>query len=172
MMGYFYFLFTMKILMVCLGNICRSPLAEGILRKKAAEYALNIEVDSAGFEYCNRGMSPDLRSVEVAQKHGVDINDIRSRMFEYSDFLHFDKIYVMDRYNYNDVMNMARTEQDKSKVKYILDEVYPGENCSIKDPYYGGKDGFTTVYNQLNEACEAICRRMITERNFLINIVD
>ena len=150
----------MKILMICLGNICRSPLAEGILRSKAMEYGLDFEIDSAGFEYCNVGMSPDSRAVAVGRKYGIDITGIRSRLFEYADFQYFDRIYIMDRNNYNDVMAMAKTDEDREKVDYILNEVYPGENRYVKDPYYGGTDGFETVFKQLDEACDAICRKM------------
>ena len=159
--GLFYFVCFMKILMICLGNICRSPLAEAILRKKAEGYGLDIEVDSAGFEYCNVGMSPDPRSREVACRHNVDISGIRSRLFKYSDFEYFDTIYVMDKNNYQDVMSMAKNNEDRSKVDFILNEVYPGENRYVKDPYYGGNQGFEIVYEQLNEACEAICRKFM-----------
>ena len=159
--GLFYFVCFMKILMICLGNICRSPLAEAILRQKAKCYGLDIEVDSAGFEYCNVGMSPDPRSREVACRHNVDISGIRSRLFKYSDFEYFDMIYVMDKNNYQDVMSMAKTNEDRSKVDFILNEVYPGENRYVKDPYYGGSQGFEIVFEQLNEACEAICRKFM-----------
>ena len=159
--GLFYFVCFMKILMICLGNICRSPLAEAILRQKAEGYGLDIEVDSAGFEYCNVGMSPDPRSREVACRHNVDISGIRSRLFKYSDFEYFDMIYVMDKNNYQDVMSMAKTNEDRSKVDFILNEVYPGENRYVKDPYYGGNQGFEIVYEQLNEACEDICRKFM-----------
>lgn len=149
--------------MICLGNICRSPLAEGILRQKAIDYGLDLEIDSAGFEYCNVGMAPDSRALAVARKYGINIANIRSRLFKYSDFEYFDAIYVMDKYNYNDVISMAKTEQDKSKVDYILKESFPGENRFVKDPYYGGSDGFETVFNQLDDACEALCKRLKDE---------
>ena len=149
-----------KILMICLGNICRSPLAEGILRQKAIDYGLDLEIDSAGFEYCNVGMAPDSRAQAVARKYGINIANIRSRLFKYSDFEYFDAIYVMDKYNYNDVISMAKTEQDKAKVDYILNESFPGENRFVKDPYYGGNDGFETVFNQLDDACESLCKRL------------
>lgn len=146
-----------------MGNICRSPLAEGILRQKAIDYGLDLEIDSAGFEYCNVGMAPDSRALAVARKYGINIANIRSRLFKYSDFEYFDAIYVMDKYNYNDVISMAKTEQDKSKVDYILKESFPGENRFVKDPYYGGSDGFETVFNQLDDACEALCKRLKDE---------
>ena len=149
--------------MICLGNICRSPLAEGILRQKAIDYGLDLEIDSAGFEYCNVGMALDSRALAVARKYGINIANIRSRLFKYSDFEYFDAIYVMDKYNYNDVISMAKTEQDKSKVDYILNESFPGENRFVKDPYYGGSDGFETVFNQLDDACEALCKRLKDE---------
>ena len=155
----------MKILMVCLGNICRSPMAEGILRKKVEEKGLGIEVDSAGFESYHSGESPDPRAVLTAKSHSVEISNIRSRVFKYSDFKKFDKIYVMDRNNYEDVMSVARTDEDRSRVDYILNLVYPNENRSVKDPYYGGMNGFENVFRELELSCEVICTQYLCEKN-------
>ena len=145
----------MKILMVCLGNICRSPLAEGIMRAKIEEAGLDWEVDSAGTIGFHAGESPDRRSVEVAKKHGVDISQQISRQFRGWDFEQFDRIYVMDSRNYQDVCTMAQSDEEKAKVKLIMNEVQPGMNIAVPDPYYG-EFGFENVYQMLDEACGRI----------------
>ncbi len=147
-----------KVLMVCLGNICRSPLAEGILKSKLTSN--NIHVDSAGTGDYHVNDLPDPRSIEVAKKYGIDITDQRGRQFSASDFKNFDHIYVMDTFNYDDVLSLASSEEDKNKVKLILNEVFPGENVDVPDPYQGGKQGFENVYNMLDEACEIIARKL------------
>jgi len=146
----------MKILMVCLGNICRSPLAQGILEDKAKNHSLDIYVDSAGFESYHTGQSPDPRSREIAKKHGINISGQRARMFKYSDFEKFDRIYVMDHNNYADVLRTARTEEDKKKVDLILNLVAPGHNLAVPDPYYDSIKGFEKVYEMLDKACEVL----------------
>lgn len=147
-----------RILMVCLGNICRSPLAEGILRSKLPQDA--FVVDSAGTAAYHIGSSPDPRSVAVARKHGLDISGLRGRQFEVLDFDRFDLIYVMDNSNYQNVVKLARNTNDTSKVKLILDEVYPDEKLEVPDPYYGGDQGFENVYQMLDEACNAIANKV------------
>ena len=147
----------MKVLMVCLGNICRSPVAEGILRAKALHYNLPITVDSAGTSNYHIGQAPDERSAENATKRGVDISKLKGRQFVYKDFSDFDFIYVMDQSNYNNVMDIARTEIDRNKVEMILNVVQPKSNKAVPDPYYGGPEGFNTVFNLLEEACDKIC---------------
>lgn len=146
-----------KILMVCLGNICRSPLAEGILKSKVDTN--KIYVDSAGTGDYHVGHSPDERSVAIAQKNDLDITAQRGRQFSVEDFDNFDQIYVMDMSNFKDVLALARNEEDKAKVSLILNEVFPGENVEVPDPYHGGKDGFHKVYNMLREACELIAKK-------------
>ena len=146
----------MKILMVCLGNICRSPLAQGILESKNS----GIFVDSAGFESYHQGDPPDMRAQRTARNHGIDISKQRQRSFKVEDFDIFDKIYVMDSMNYYDVSREARYgSKDMEKVDYILNEIYPGENRSVPDPYYGGADGFEKVYEMLDLACEKIVNK-------------
>lgn len=142
--------------MVCLGNICRSPLAEGILRSKVDRH---IHIDSAGTGGYHVGELPDRRSIAVAQKYGIDITDQRCRKFIVEDFDHFDLIYVMDRSNYEDVLALARTDNDRSKVKMILDELFPGEYVDVPDPYYGGDRGFDNVYMMLEKACTVIAAK-------------
>lgn len=142
--------------MVCLGNICRSPLAEGILRHKAEQNKLSIEVDSAGTAGYHVGEMPDPRSVKKAKEYGIDISMLRGRQFTVSDFNCFDYIYVMDQSNYRDVISLARSNHDKNKVELILNTIYPGKNKNVPDPYYGGESGFENVYRMLEEACEKI----------------
>jgi protein-tyrosine phosphatase len=145
-----------KILMVCLGNICRSPLAEGILRHKLGQKGLNIEVDSAGTNNYHVGDHPDPRSIKKAKQYGINISKLVGRQFNISDFDRFDKIYVMDQSNYYDVISLARNEGDKKKVELILNSAFPGKNMPVPDPYYGGDDGFEKVYQLLDKACDVI----------------
>lgn len=147
-----------NILMVCLGNICRSPLAEGILRSKVNE--TEVFVDSAGTAGYHVGSLPDERSIEIARKNGLNITDQRCRKFVVEDFDKFDEIFVMDDSNYENVLFLARNEVDKSKVKLILNELYPKLNKNVPDPYYVGKQGFANVYEMLDKACEIIAKRL------------
>lgn len=140
--------------MVCLGNICRSPLAEGILKSKVN--SKQIFVDSAGTQGWHAGEQPDIRSIDVARKHGIDISMQKSRKFRVQDFEDFDCIYAMDTSNYADLLSMAPNETAKAKVRLILNEIYPNENKSVPDPYYGGADGFQKVYDMLDKACDEI----------------
>lgn len=150
----------MKILFVCLGNICRSPLAEGIFTDKATKLGLDVEVDSCGFESFHRGDPADPRSIAVAAAHGIDLTGHAARMFTPRDFDHYDRIYVMDRTNYNDVMGMARDSEDEKKVDFIMNLVTPGENRSVPDPWYGGKEGFEKVYHMLDLACDQLVKEI------------
>jgi protein-tyrosine phosphatase len=153
----------MKVLFVCLGNICRSPLAKGILAEKAKRLHLDIEVDSCGFESFHRGDPADPRSAAVAAAHGIDLSDHCARMFTVRDFDRFDRIYVMDRSNYNDVMGMARDTADEQKVDFILNLVEPGENRPVPDPWYGGKENFEKVYRMLDEASDLLVKEIIPD---------
>ena len=146
-----------KILMVCLGNICRSPLAEGIMRVKLSK---DFIVDSAGTGGWHAGELPDKRSISTAKNRGLDITSQRARQFKISDFDTFDYIYVMDNSNYKDVMALAPNDEAKSKVKLILNELFPNENVDVPDPYYGGQDGFENVFDMLNEACDVIAGKL------------
>jgi protein-tyrosine phosphatase len=147
-----------KVLMVCLGNICRSPLAEGILKSKIFNF--KTFVDSAGTGGYHIGEKPDKRSIAIASVNGIDISNQKARKFTVDDFDLFDIIYVMDNSNYKNVISLARNEQDKAKVKLILNEVFPDENLDVPDPYYGGEFGFKNVYNMLNEACDIIAKKI------------
>ena len=146
-----------KILMVCLGNICRSPLAEGIMRSKLSE---DFTVDSAGTGGWHAGELPDKRSIATAKNRGLDITNQRARQFKKSDFDTFDHIFVMDNSNFKDVLALAPNEEAKSKVKLILNEIFPNENVDVPDPYYGGQDGFENVFDMLDQACEEIARKL------------
>ncbi len=150
----------MKILMVCLGNICRSPLAEGILREKLMINKLNVLVDSAGTSGLHTGERPDSRMCETAKTFDLNIDDLTSRKFVVQDFDTFDIIYVMDSSNYSNILALARTTEDKSKVHLILNELYPNKNMAVPDPYYGGEQGFIDVYNLLNEATDKIIEKI------------
>jgi len=143
-----------KILMVCLGNICRSPLAEGILKSKLPSN--KFIVDSAGTANYHVGSQPDRRSIAIGKKYGIDISGLKGRQFSTKDFDAFDYIYVMDESNYYDVISLARNENDKKKVNFILNEIYPNQNHGVPDPYYGGEQGFENVYKMLDEACTII----------------
>ncbi|MDY0090449.1 MAG: low molecular weight protein-tyrosine-phosphatase [Flavobacteriaceae bacterium] len=150
-----------KILMVCLGNICRSPLAEGILSSKLPSD--RFIVDSAGTGHWHIGHLPDKRSIDVAQKNGIDITNQRGRQFKVSDFTTFDYIYVMDNSNYHDVISMAPNETAKAKVKLILDVLFPGDNVDLPDPFYGLASGFDMVYEMLDEACDLIVENLLQQ---------
>ena len=144
--------------MVCLGNICRSPLAEGILKSKVNAEA--IFVDSAGTGGWHVGELPDIRSMEVARKNQIDISDQRCRKFSVQDFVDFDLIYVMDIANLRDVLNLAGSQYEIEKVKLILNEIHPGMDREVPDPYYGGNNGFDEVFEMLDAACEVIAKKI------------
>jgi len=144
--------------MVCLGNICRSPLAEGILKSKID--SSKVIVESAGTGGWHIGELPDQRSIEVAQDHQIDITYQRCQKFIYADFEDYDLIYVMDKSNLADVLSMAKNEQDRQKVQMILNEIYSDQNIDVPDPYYGGDRGFENVFQMLDKACEVISNKL------------
>jgi protein-tyrosine phosphatase len=150
-----------KILMVCLGNICRSPLAEGILASKLPKN--KFIVDSAGTGSWHIDHSPDSRSIAVAKKNKISIADQKGRQFNKSDFDTYDYIYVMDNSNYNNVVELAENQEQKQKVKLILDELFPNEKVDVPDPYFGLPNGFEIIYNMLDEVCEIIAKKLIAK---------
>jgi protein-tyrosine phosphatase len=147
---------TTKVLMVCLGNICRSPLAEGILQSKVD--IDTVFVDSAGTGSYHIGSKPDSRSIAIGLKNNIDITRQRCRKFKAQDFKDFDLIYVMDHSNYNSIIALAQNEEEKAKVKLILDEVDTGLN-EVPDPYYDD-DGFEKVFYLIDEACKSIAENL------------
>jgi protein-tyrosine phosphatase len=143
-----------NVLMVCLGNICRSPLAEGILKSKVNTDQFFI--DSAGTGSWHIGELPDIRSIQVAKKNNINITNQRCRQFVVEDFDEFDLIFVMDNSNYETVISLARNDRDKQKVNLILNQIYPGNNLDVPDPYYDENRGFDRVFEMLNNACDRI----------------
>ncbi len=149
----------MRILMVCLGNICRSPLAEGILQSKLPADVFSVE--SAGTSAFHLGERPDIRSIKTARKNGLDISHQRSRPFVKEDFELYDHIFAMDVSNLSKLLEMAVSENQKNKVSLILDHLYPGQNAEVPDPYFGGDQGFDEVYDMLDRACTAIAKNLL-----------
>ncbi len=138
-----------NILMVCLGNICRSPLAQGILESKVN--SKRVRVDSAGTAAYHTGKPPDPRSIAIANKYGISIQNQKARQFSKEDFNIFSKIFVMDQSNYENVIALAETQQEIDKVALIL-----GAEREVPDPYYGGSEGFQHCYDLLDDACNRI----------------
>lgn len=142
--------------MVCLGNICRSPLAEGILQQKVNNAGLNWEIDSAGTAGYHIGEQPHILSQKIASINGIDISRQQCRQFDRQDMQLFDKIFVMDLDNYNEVKRISGETWDPEKVSLILDILYPGEDREVPDPWYGTEKDYHFVYDLLNRASEKI----------------
>jgi protein-tyrosine phosphatase len=150
----------MKVLMVCLGNICRSPLAEGIFRDKSNYRKLNIIVDSAGTSDFHVGATPDYRSIEVARKNNVDISNLTARKFAVSDFSNFDYIFVMDLNNYNELMKLTENDSQRKKIILLTEFLFPEQKIQVPDPYYGDEKDFETVYKLIEDSCEKIIEQL------------
>ena len=151
----------MKILMVCLGNFCRSPLAEGILQHKANEAGLNWKVDSAGTGNYHIGAPPHHLSQKVAKQNGIDISYQQARQFVKEDMVAFNKIYVMDAGNYNDVRRMSRELWNETKTDLLLNELYPGQNIGVPDPWYETEGAYHIVFEMISSACDEIIKKYI-----------
>ena len=150
--------------MVCLGNICRSPLAHGILEHKIKLNKLDIiEVDSAGTGSWHIGNKPDQRSIEIANKNGISIQNQRARQITAVDLIEFDVIYAMDSSNYKDIKKLDSSEKNQHKIKLILDEVNSVDNNNVPDPYYGGDKGFEHIFELLDKACNSIIKNLKDE---------
>jgi protein-tyrosine phosphatase len=150
----------MKILMVCLGNICRSPLAQGILQHKANAAGLNWTVESAGTNGYHDGEPPHSLSIKVALQNGIDISKQQSRKFKATDFEQYDKIYAMAADVIDDMKNIAREKFDAAKVDLLLNELYPGKNKDIPDPWSGPEK----YYHQVFELIDKACNKMVTSK--------
>jgi len=149
-----------SVLFVCLGNICRSPMAHGIFRDKVTELGLDFEVESAGTSSFHNGELPDERAIATLQAKGIDIMDLRSRLFIESDFEDYDYIFTMDSSNQSNVMEMAKNRNHSNHPKMIMNEVYPNENISVPDPYYGGSTGFEDVFKMLDKALDEFIKKL------------
>ena len=149
---------TPKILMVCLGNICRSPMAEGVLKHKAQQLGIDIQVDSAGTSDWHEGEQPDERAQEEMRNQGLDISNQRARPFVVGDFDRFDHILVMDTSNQTNVLKLARGNDHARKVSLMLNHGNSVTGMSVPDPYYG--DGFNHVFELLDFACDAFLKNL------------
>jgi protein-tyrosine phosphatase len=149
-----------KVLMVCLGNICRSPMAEGLLRHKVRQLNLEVDTDSAGTAGYHIGSKPDQRMIDTAAQFGVGISDLRARQFNVNDFDEFDFIFAMDQENQFNMQKLAKNETQRNKVKLLLEFVNYRNFTEVPDPYYGTKKDFEFVYNMLDEATETLLKTL------------
>lgn len=154
-----------KILMVCLGNICRSPIAEGVMRKKLSENNIEGIVDSCGFETFHVGDAPDPRAILVAKENGLDISNLKARLFKKEDFRKFDHIFVMDSGNYRLVSRMSEKETDMMKVDYLMNLVYPDKNIPVPDPYMGELEDFRKTLSMTSQAADAMIMKIKKQKN-------
>ena len=164
MLSLFLTFAPMKILMVCLGNICRSPLGEGILQQKAGKAGLNWSVESAGTNGYHVGEPPHKLSQKVAQLNGINICNQRSRKFRADDFDQFDLIYAMSADVIEEMKYIARKKYRPEKVKLLMNELHPGKNLDVPDPWYGPEPGYHEVYKMIDEACESIVRKFANQQ--------
>ena len=144
--------------MVCLGNICRSPIAEGVMRHKVKQHGLDWDVESAGTESYHIGEAPHRLSQKICNAHGIDISDQRAKKFVAGNFTEFDKIYAMATDVYDEIKRIGGAKADMDKVELFLNELHPGSNASVPDPYYGNEEGYKTVYEMIDKTCDAIIR--------------
>lgn len=147
--------------MVCLGNICRSPLAEGIMQQKATEAGLNWQVDSAGTGDWHIGQPPHNLSQKIARHYGIDISLQKGRQFCKEDLDRYDQIFFMDENNLKDAKRMAGNKWDTSKTGLMLNECYPASNQSVPDPYLGEEKDYHEVFQLLSDACDAYIKRFL-----------
>lgn len=145
-----------KILLVCLGNICRSPMAEGLLREMAKQRGLQVETDSAGTGNSHLGQAPDPRAQAEMRKHGIDISDLRARLFTRADFKRFDLLLAMDRYNLKDMQRLSPSDSHAAKARLLLDWSLERPGADVPDPWFGGSEGFGPVHDMLKVAISAL----------------
>lgn len=149
----------MKILMVCLGNICRSPLAEGILQQKAFKAGLTWSIESAGTNNYHTGEPPHPLSQKVAKMNGIDISQQRARRFSAEDLDHYDRIYALAEDVMDDMKRIAKHRFNRNKVDLLMNELYPGKNMDVPDPWYGPEPGYHEVFALIERACDAIIEK-------------
>jgi protein-tyrosine phosphatase len=150
--------------MVCLGNICRSPIADGLLLRKIKEQNLDAQVDSAGTANYHIGKAPDSRMIQTAAAHGTPIEFLRARQFSNQDFENFDHILVMDQSNYENVIRLAQSADDRNKVQFLLDYLYPNQKAAVPDPYYGSLEDFEQVYQLVDTATDALILKLLHDQ--------
>ncbi len=148
----------MNILFVCLGNICRSPLAEGVMRHKVKKQGLDVNVDSAGTAGWHSGERPDNRGIKIAKSNGIDISKLRARQFSVVDFDEFDLIFAMDESNYSDLQNLARNDSDLEKIQLFTEFAELEGIYEVPDPYYDGR--FAEVFDLINNACDNVIKKI------------
>lgn len=146
--------------MVCLGNICRSPMAEGILRSKLEREGIDAVVHSAGTSDWHAGENPDKRAIAKTKSYGIDISQQIAQQFTSRHLDQYDYIFVMDEENHRDVIRLIKNDEHRKKVDFLLNKIYPGSNMNVPDPYFGGEEGFENVYRLIDRACEAIVREL------------
>lgn len=154
----------MKILTVCLGNICRSPMAEGILRHLAQKRGISMETDSAGTSDYHVGEVPDRRAMAAMKRHGIDISDLHARQFVAADFERFDLILAMDASNLRDMLRLAPNAQLAAKAGLVMDHAPGHSEREVPDPYFGSDEGFDHVYRMLVDACSAVLDKVEAQR--------
>jgi protein-tyrosine phosphatase len=152
----------MKILFVCLGNICRSPIAEGVMKHFVGEAFLDWEIDSAATNSYHIGEPPHKHSQQVCLEHGIDISGQRARRFSHTDFDKYDKIYAMATDVLDEIKDLSGHYFNDRKVQLFLNEMYPGENKSVTDPWYGTLEGYYPVFDQIQDCCKIILDRYKT----------
>jgi len=152
-----------NVIFVCLGNICRSAMAQGVLESKIANLDLNINVDSAGTSSYHIGSPPDKRMQAKAREYDIDISNQRARQFTETDFEKFDYIFAMDTSNYNNILALTNNDSHTNKVNLFLNYTYPNQNRSVPDPYFGGEEGFEEVYQLLDVACDTFIKSIKNE---------
>ena len=142
--------------MVCLGNICRSPLAEGLLQDKAFKAGLTWSIESAGTNNYHTGEPPHHLSQKVARVNGIDISHQRARRFSANDFATYDKIYALAGDVLDEIKRIAKDKFDPAKVGLLMNEIHPGKNIDVPDPWYGPEPGYHEVYTMLDRVCDTI----------------
>jgi protein-tyrosine phosphatase len=151
---------SFNVLFLCHTNLCLSPLAEGVLRNILDKNKIKTEVGSAGFEVYHINESPDKRAIKKALDHGIDISINKARLFHKDDFLKFDRIYVMDNHTCRNALYFAKTDEERSKIDYLMNLIHPGKNESVPDCFYGKLDSGDEAYKILEKACEIIAGQM------------